>query len=940
MPKSKSSPARFIYNHIAWILPLLLFFPFSAKHLVSASLSSPSVSLVLDSIEGPFVGPEIRAHILSSDLRDLPVSLEPEDALPTALLPLKFAPGTEPKGASSTIASWIDPVAQTTPGIGDMPGLLTSFEGMRLNLGGNGWPPDPNGDVGPDHYIQTVNTSMAIYNKVTGVEMVRLSMNDFFTGTGTLCDTLNRGDPVVVYDRFTDRWLITDFAYSNTGGPYFECLALSQSGDPVSGGWYMWGVSISSTSLNDYPKIGVWGDGYYASFNMFRKTTTGWSWNGVELWTFEKASMLSGVLKSVSFSLSSSSGYFSLLPAHALSEPPVGASGYYASVSSPNSLQIWKLHADWDAPANSTLTGPTVISVADFAAAASIPQQGTSILLDSLSYRPMMQLIYRAIGGVESLWMNHTVASQGVAALRWYEIHDPGGAPSLFQQGTFQPDSNHRWVGSLAIDRDGNMAMGYSVSSANMYPAIRFTGRLAGETPGELPQGESILIQGNGSQTNTTRWGDYSAMSVDPNDDCTFWYTNEYYATSGSTWRTRIGAFRYPFCGLPKGALVGVVRDAVSLQPLADAPVIASDALYQTMSTLADSDGHYTMTLPAGVYSLTAGPLLPGYPIPEILNGVVVTAGNVTTQDLYLDPEPYLVEGGLSVYDGLPGGNANNYPEPGETGLLLWEGLTNTGAMTSTNPIAHLESLDPGAIISITNVAYPDIAPGQTVSNTTAFVFSVSPFIACGTDLQFRKTITDTSMAHTVDFTLNASIPLSRQPIFDNNVESGAMGWTTGGVYNTWAITTLASHSPTHSWTDSPGVDYASNTNSYLRTPSYNLASKRYAQLSLWTRYALEPGYDFVYLDYSLDGGSTWSQPNQALITFNGYQTTWKQYIVDASLLDGQANVALRFHLVSDAGVEEDGIYLDDIVLTYEPYMCLYNMDLFYLPLIYNDYSP
>jgi hypothetical protein len=940
MLKPKSSPARTNFNRIVWIFPLLFLFPFSGEHHIPASLSSHSFPIDSNNVEGPFFDPEIRAYILNSDLRDLPISHETEVVYPPVLMPLKFAPGTEPKGASSTIANWIDPVAQTTPGVGNMPGLITSFEGMRLTLGGNGWPPDPNGDVGPDHYIQTVNTSMAIYNKITGAEIVRLSMNNFFTGTGTLCDTMNRGDPVVVYDRFEDRWLVTDFAYSDTGGPYYECLALSQSGDPVSGGWYMWGVSISSTSLNDYPKIGVWSDGYYASFNMFRKTLTGWSWDGVQLWAFEKASMLSGVLKSVYFSLSPSSSYFSLLPAHALSEPPVGAPGYYASVLSPNNLQIWKLHADWDSPANSSLTGPTVLSVADFAAAASIPQQGTSILLDSLSYRPMMQLIYRSVDGVESLWMNHTVASQGVAAIRWYEVHNPGGAPSLFQQGTFQPDSNHRWVGSLAVDQDGNMAFGYSISSASIYPAIRFTGRLAGETLGELPQGESTLIQGNGSQTNTTRWGDYSAMSVDPNDDCTFWYTNEYYATSGSTWRTRIGAFRYPFCGLPKGALVGVVRDSVSLQPLADAPVIASDALYQTMSTLSDPEGRYTMTLPGGIYNLTAGPLLPGYPIPTILNSVVVTTGNVTTQDIYLYPEPYLVEGGLSVDDSVPGGNANGYPEPGETDLLLWEGLTNIGAITSTNPIGHLESLDPGAMISVTNAAYPDIVPGQTVSNTTAFVLSVSPSIACGTDLHFRKTITDTSMVHTVDFTLNASIPLNRQPVFDNHVESGAMGWMTGGAYNTWAITTLAAHSPTHSWTDSPGGDYASNTNSYLRTISYNLSSKRYTQLSLWAKYFLEPGYDFVYLDYSLDGGSTWSQPNQALLAFNGFQTTWKQFIVDASLLDGEPNVALRFHMVSDSGVEEDGIYLDDIVLTYEPFICLYNINLFYLPLICNNFSP
>jgi hypothetical protein len=940
MPKPRTLPISLAFNYVAWLTPLLIFFPLSLGRLGPTPKAAPSAVPVLDGVEGPVVGSEIRAFILNADLRDLPVSLGPEGVPPPTRLPLKYAPGTEPKGASSTIASWIDPVAQTSPGIGQMPGLSKSFEGMSLSAGGNGWPPDPNGDVGPNHYIQTVNTSMAIYNKDNGAEIVRLALNDFFTGTGTLCDTTNRGDPVVVYDRFVDRWLITDFAFSDTGGPYFECLALSQSGDPVSGGWYMWGVNISSTEMNDYPKFGVWRDGYYASFNMFRKTISGWSWNGVQLWAFEKTSLLSGVLKSVSFSLSSASGYFTLLPAQALSEPPVSAAGYYASVSSPNSLQIWKLHADWTVPANSSLTGPTALTVADFATAASVPQQGTTVLLDSLSYRPMMQLIYRAVGGVESLWMNHTVASQGVAGLRWYELHDPGGTPHLYQQGTFQPDASHRWVGSLAVDQDGNMAIGYSVSSANMYPAIRYTGRLAGETPGDLPQGENILIQGNGSQTSTTRWGDYSAMSVDPSDDCTYWYTNEYYTASGSNWRTRIGAFKYPSCGLLKGTLVGAVRDSASLLPISDAPVIANNALYQTTTTLTAPDGRFTMTLAAGVYNLTAGPLPPGYPTPGIQNGVVITTGNITSQDVYLNPEPYLVEADLRVDDAVPGGNSNGYPEPGETGLLLWEGLTNTGAITSTSPGAHLESLSSGATISVTNAAYPDIAPGQTLTNTTAFILSLSPAIACGADLQFRKTVTDTFLVHSVDFTLNASIPLERQQIFENNVEGGAAGWTTGGAFNTWAITTAAFHSPTHSWADSPGGDYASNTNSYLQTPSYNLTSKRYAQISFWAKYALEPGYDFVYLDYSLDGGTSWSTANQALLSLNGFQSAWKQFIVDASLLDGQANVALRFHLISDASVEEDGIYLDDIALTYEPYICLYNNHPFYLPLIYNLYTP
>ena len=718
---------------MAFLLSLVLAGP---EHVGASQAGLPAASILGEpAAGGPFTSEgEIWPYDFTGDLRDLPQG----DAgpLPSLPVPLKYVPGTEPKGASQTIAGWVDPVAQYIDGDGQMPAAIMNFSGMSKSLNGSGWPPDTNGDVGPNHYIQTVNTSLAIYNKTTGALITAMTLNTFFTGTGTPCDNNNGGDPVVVYDRFVDRWVITDFSIP---GPYYECIAISKTGDPVSGGWWMYGVPISTVSLNDYPKVGVWRDAYYFSFNMFLQP--GNDWDGVQVWAFEKASMLiGGTLRSVSFHLDANSGYGSLLPSHALSLPPEGTPNYFASVSPPNKFQIWEFLPNWTTLTSSTLTGPTELAIADFAIAASVPQLGSSALLDSLSFRPMMQLIFREVSSVETLWLTHTVASSGVGGIRWYEVRNPGGAPSVFQQGTYQPDNRHRWMGALAVDQDGNMAVGYSVSSSSMYPAIRYAGRLAGEIPGSLPQAESVLIQGTGSQTFYQRWGDYSSMSVDPNDECTFWYTTEYYATTGTNWQTRIGSFKYPSCGQPKGTLQGGVYNSVSAAPIADAPVSAASTNL-TLTTITDADGQFSMSLPAGVYTLTAGPLLPGYPTSASQSDLTVTALLTTTQDLYLSPVPTLVEGGVSIDDNVLMGNNNTFPEPGESDMLLWETISNTGAVTSTLISANLESLTPGVFVHQPASDYPDIASGQGEINLTPFTISIDRNIPCGSDILMRKTV-------------------------------------------------------------------------------------------------------------------------------------------------------------------------------------------------------
>ncbi len=544
---------------------------------------TPPVSAQGPGIHGPFSGPPARAVSFDGDVRRLPKTLP--SGIGT-VLPVGALPGGSFGPASS------DPARQTRQGPAAMPAPIQNFKGLDKATWGAGWPPDTNGDVGPNHYIQTVNTSIGIFNK-TGTQLAAFTFNTFFDGTGTPCDTANQGDPVVLYDPLADRWVITDFAWANfLTGPWYECIAVSKTSDPVSGGWWQYGMVAHNTFFADYPKLGVWADGYYMSANLYNATTG--ANQGVRVWALDRASMINGTLNEVHFDLSTS--YFGLLPSNLRgSLPASGTPGFFlsAGVSSPDTvLKLWKFHVDWGNPASSTFTGPTVLTVGSYSYPSfSVPQLGTSQTLDTLGLRLMMQLQYRNIGGTESLWASHTTTSGGVTGVRWYEIRNPNGTPTVYQQSTFQPDSNYRWMPSLAIDHNGNMAIGYSVSSSSMYPAIRYAGRLASDPLSTLGQGETTLFAGTGSQTSTSRWGDYSAMTVDPVDDCTFWYTTEYYETTGILWQTRIGSFKFPSCTIPtnptKLYLPMLLKNYTA--PLVGAP---------TLNPIdnADGDGSYAVT--------------------------------------------------------------------------------------------------------------------------------------------------------------------------------------------------------------------------------------------------------------------------------------------------------------------------------------------------------
>ena len=359
-----------------------------------------------------------------------------------------------------------------------------------------------------------------------------------------------------------------------------------------------------------------------------------------------------GPLNAVGFDLPTT--YHDVRPANLRGEPPQpGAPNWLAAVDqdwngSDDVLHLWQFHVDWSFPQRSVVTGPLDIVVAPFVTpTAGIPQLGTAQKLMPQGEGLMSPLQYRNIHGVESLWANHTVSSSGVTGIRWYELRGLNSTPFIYQQGTHQPDAKYRWLGSLAVDHDGNMALGYSVSSASMYPAIRYAGRLATDPLGTLPQTETSLVEGTGSQNGLGGlWGDFSAMSVSPESDCTFWFTTEYYTSTGRDWQTRIGSVRFPSClKKPQGSLTGTVSSAFTGQPLALAQVKASRSPTQVYETRSDAAGHYGFRfLPVGTYTLTA--LAYGY-LPANVANVVIVTDTGTLRNIVLNPAPQHVISGV-----------------------------------------------------------------------------------------------------------------------------------------------------------------------------------------------------------------------------------------------------------------------------------------------------
>jgi hypothetical protein len=463
-----------------------------------------------------------------------------------------YVPNVELPGRASVVQSRVQATLKT-------PAVITSFDGIDLVSGGSGEPPDTVGDVGPNHYVQMVNSSFAIFDK-NGTKLTGPTNINALWSDGTLCQTRNEGDPIVLYDRLADRWMLSQFNQTDQSTPpFYQCIAVSQTADPT-GVYYTYSFVVSSdpNAFNDYPKFGVWPDGYYMGANEA----------GFTAYVFDRQNMLAGAAATFQKFNSPLSNFMLPSDLDGPTAPPAGTPNYFYTMGTGNMMELWALHVDWTTPANSSFAKVTNLASAvgfgydvcpaDPANKDSsldcIPQRGTAQKLDAIGEWPMFRFQYRNHGSHESLVGNFTADMDATgsdhAGIHWFELRRVGGGSwSIFNEGNYAPDANERWMGSAAMDKNGNIAVGYSVSNGtDLFPSIRYATRLATDPAGQLGP-EVILHAGNDSQTSSNRWGDYSAMTVDPTDDCTFWFTSEYIQNSADGWRTRVGTFKIPSCG-------------------------------------------------------------------------------------------------------------------------------------------------------------------------------------------------------------------------------------------------------------------------------------------------------------------------------------------------------------------------------------------------------
>ncbi|HVF73089.1 MAG TPA: hypothetical protein VM940_15915 [Chthoniobacterales bacterium] len=723
----------------------------------------------------PFVSDAVTA-VLSSPLRDLPAANafsawveQPEPQTPASRLPQL------PRNPQETdaVVQLAAPDAMPTP--------KTTFEGMSVgNSCGNCLPPDTVGAVGPNHYVQMVNSHIAVYSKTGAVLSAPKAINTLWSSVpNTICATHNNGDPIVLYDQLADRWLVSQFTVQESTENYAECIAISQTPDPT-GPYYLYQFDQSPDVFHDYPHIALWPDGYYMSTHLFPNDPTASVVAGA--WAFERPKMLLGqparfVFFDESPLLTNTYTPFGQLPASldGTTLPPAGSPNYFAEVTDANEpntppaaglhdvMRIWKFHVDWNDPTKSTFgvgsttaaPHPTIagqytgeagqpnftLPIADYIASACQIENGPNDCspqkvnppqppqyLDVLGDRLMFRVVYRNFGDHESMIVQHTAdtppdPSTGVGrnGVRWYELRGLSTTPTVFQQSTFAPLQDPanplwRWMGSAGIDRDGNIAIGYTASGPNTFPSLHYAGRLASDPLNQLAQGEGILFPGQGIEIQTgvfpfrNRWGDYSALTIDPTDDCTFWYTNEYIeendALLGAAWRTRIGSFKFPTCGTGVGPTpTPTPSPGATATPTPTPTPTATPSPAGTPAPTATPTPTVTPTPIAGVTPTpTPTPTVTPTPTPT-------PAGTATpTPTPAVTPTP------------TPAGSATPTPTPATTPTP-----TATPAATPSATPSGTATPSPTASPTATPAATPTASPTATPTATPAATPSATP---------------------------------------------------------------------------------------------------------------------------------------------------------------------------------------------------------------------
>jgi hypothetical protein len=505
-------------------------------------------------INAPRVIHELK-HDVSAPLSEMALKVGPAQG------PLFEKPERRPAAGFFHQAPGIDAVVQEEylPNISTT--KLLNFDGTNSRQAGGVDPPDTNGSVGTRQFVEITNFAYEVFDKTNGhILLAPTPINTIWHGFGGLCETNNGGDPVALWDKLAERWFVSQLSYTNKFDTFDLCIAVSKTAD-ATGAYNRYAFS-TGRNLPDYPKYAVWPDAYYG-------TNNGGGGSGAEPCAFDRKAMLAGK-KAIMICFSPGPSTFGFLPSDldGSTQPPSGAPNHYVELGNlTNELNEFDFHVDFSHPKRSTFTGPNAIKVPNYILIcndggnfACVPQPDPGEKVDSLSGLLMFRLAYRNFRDHESMVVAHAVqpgkGSTATVATRWYELRaaPPGSQFALYQSGTFQHKTDNLWMASVAMDKQGDIAMGMSVdNSAKLDTSVWYTGRVPTDPLGKM-ETPTLVVKGSAIQVNGgNRWGDYSSMSIDPTDDCTFWFAQEYYnkkngGSQSSDWTTRLASFKFNGC--------------------------------------------------------------------------------------------------------------------------------------------------------------------------------------------------------------------------------------------------------------------------------------------------------------------------------------------------------------------------------------------------------
>ncbi|MBI1837804.1 MAG: T9SS type A sorting domain-containing protein [Flavobacteriia bacterium] len=600
-------------------------------------------------------------------------------------------------------------------------------------------PLDPTGAAGTNHYVQAVNASpFRVYNKSTGNIMLTANI-----GTLWNPDTPNEGDPIVMYDRFADRWFIAQF-----GSPAKIYIAISTTNDPT-GSYYTY--TFNSAQFPDYLKFSIWADGYYMTSNQ-----------GGRMYCFERDQMLLGNASSravtATFTTGSTSGFYCPLSADADDVlPTVGTPcPFFAYADNAwgggavDGVKIWNMAVSWGATPTASITLNTTVSTSAFDASYDsgwddISQPGTSQKLDGIGGVATYRAQFRTWNGYNTVLLNWGVKlSATQRSIRWVELrqNQTTGAWTLYQEGTYAPDTHSRWIGSIAMDDNGSIGLAYCKSSTSVYPSLAYTGRLAGDPLGTMTFAETVAAAGTSAETSANRYGDYSQLSLDP-DGVTFWHTGEY-TTSGNT-NTRIFSFQFP---ITNDASVIISSNDADNSICAGQSVTFTAAptnggttpSYQWMvdglNVGTDSPTYTTTTLTAGqIVTCIMTSNLPGVNgSPATSNGITISYNSAPTASIAITSGTNPTCAGNLVTFTISTTNGGSSPS------YQWKiNSGNVGTSATTYSSSALANND---VISCT---YTSTCGSVNVVNTNSITMTVNPLPATPTITQNGLTLTSSS---------------------------------------------------------------------------------------------------------------------------------------------------------------------------------------------------